>query len=76
MGIYYILIGILVRLKMRGELMVIVVRRVVRVFLQQFMDCLEKRCVLMIGGCLFDYLLVLMEILGMLLVRIDVAVVD
>ena len=37
-----------------------------------FLDCLEKRCALMIGGYLFDNLLVLMEVLGMLLVGTDV----
>ena len=48
----------------------------VRVFLQMCMDCLEKRCVLMIGGYLFDYLLVLLEFLGILLLGTDVRVVD
>ena len=47
-----------------------------RVFLQMCMDCLEKRCVLMIGGCLFDYLLVMLEFLGVLFVGTDVGVVD
>ena len=47
-----------------------------RVFLQTYMDCLEKRCVLMIGGYCFDYLLVLLEVLGILLVGTDVRVVD
>ena len=40
------------------------------------MDCLEERCVLMIEGCLFDYLLVLLEALGTLLVAFDVEVVN
>ena len=38
------------------------------------MDCLEKRCVLMIY--LFDYLLVLLEVLGMLFAGSGVGVVD
>ena len=42
---------------MLGELLVLVVLTVVRVFLPNYMDCLEKRCVLMTGGCLFDYVL-------------------
>ena len=62
----------MVRLVVLGELLVLVVRTIVRVFLQMYMDCLEKRRVLMIGGCLFDYLLVLMEILGMLVVETGV----
>ena len=61
---------------MLGELLVLVVRTIVSVFLQMFMDCLEKRCVLMIGSYLFDYLLVLLEVLGTLLVGTDVMVVD
>ena len=61
---------------MLGELLVLVVRTIVRVFLQMCMDCLRKRCVLMIGGYLFDYLLVLLEVLGTLLVGTDVGVVD
>ena len=52
---YYIMVRIVVRLEMLGELLVLVVRTVVRVFLQNYMDCLEKRCVLMIGCCRFDY---------------------
>ena len=39
-----------------GELLVLVVRTIVRVFLQIYIGCLEKRCVLMIGDYLFDYL--------------------
>ena len=38
-----------------------------RVFLQMYMDCLEKKCVLMIEGFLFEYLLVLLEVLETLL---------
>ena len=38
-------------------------------------DCLENSCVLMTEGYLFDYLLVLLEVLGML-VGTDVVVVD
>ena len=61
---------------MLDELMVLVVRTIVRVFLQMCMSCLEKRCVLMIGGSLFEYLLVLSEVLGTLLVVTDVGVDD
>ena len=35
---------------MLGGLLALVVRTIVRVFLQMYMDCLEKRCVLMIEG--------------------------
>ena len=35
---------------MLGGLLALVVRTIVRVFLQMHMDCLEKRCVLMIEG--------------------------
>ena len=61
---------------MLGDLLVLVVRTIVSVFLQKYMDCLEKICVLMIGGYLFDYLLVSLEVLGMLLVGTGVGVVD
>ena len=40
------------------------------------MDCLEKRCVLIIEGYLCEYLMVMLEVLGTLLVGIDVGVVD
>ena len=60
---------------MLGEILVLVVRTVVLVFLQICMDCLEKRCVLMIGGYLIDYLLVLLDVLGMLSMGTDVGVV-
>ena len=53
---------------MLGELLILVVRTIVRVFLQMCMDCLEKKSVLMIGGYLFDCLLVLLEVLATLLV--------
>ena len=49
---------------MLGELLVLVVRTIVRVFLQMCMDCLEKRFVLVIGVHLFEYFLVLLEVLG------------
>ena len=49
---------------MLGELLVLVVRTIVRVFLQMFMDCFKKRCGLMIGGYLFEYLLVLLDVVG------------
>ena len=66
----------MVRSVMFGELLALVVRTIVRNFLQMYMDCLEKRCVLMIEGYLFEYLLVLLEVLGKLLVGTDVGVVD
>ena len=70
------MVRIAVRLAMLGERLVLVVRLVVRVFLQMYMGCLEKRCVLMIGDYLFEYLLVLLEVFGMLSVGTDVGVVD
>ena len=66
----------MVRIEVLGELLVLMFRTIVRVFLQMYMDCLEKRCVLMIGVYLFDYLLVLLEVLGVLLVVIGVGVID
>ena len=59
-----------------GEVLTLVVRMNVHVFLQMYMDCLEKRCVLMIEDYLIMYLLVLLEVLGTLLVGTDVGVVD
>ena len=53
-----------VRLKVRVERLVLVVWTVVRVFFQKYMDRLEKRCVLMIGRCLFEYLLAFLDVLG------------
>ena len=70
------LVRIVVCSVMLGELLALVVRTIVRVFLQMYMDCLEKRCVLLIEGYLFDHLLVLLEVLGTLLVGADVGVVD
>ena len=64
MDLYYILVRIVVRLEVLGDLLVLVVRTIVRVFLQMYMDCLENRYVLMFGGYLFDYLLVLLDVLG------------
>ena len=58
----------MVRLEVLGELLVLVVWTIMRVFLQMYMDNLEKRCVLVSGGYLFDYLLVMLEVLGILLV--------
>ena len=49
---------------MLGDLLALVVRTIVCVFLQMCMDCLEKRCLLMIGGNLFDNFLVLLEFSG------------
>ena len=57
---------------MLGELLALMVLTIVRVFPQMCMDCLEKRCVLMIEGYLFEYLLVLLEVIGTLLVGTDV----
>ena len=65
----------MVRLEVLGELLVLVVRAIVRVILQMYMNCLEKRCVLMIEGYLFENFLVLLEALGTLLVGTDVGVV-
>ena len=75
-GIYYLQVRIDVRSAMLGELMALVVRTIVRAFLQMYMDCLEKRCVLMIEGYLYEYLLVLLEVLGLLLMGTDVGVDD
>ena len=47
-------VRIAVRLKVRREQLVLMVQIVVSVFLQRCMDCLEKKCVLMIGN--FGYL--------------------
>ena len=62
-----------VRSKVRGEQLVLRVQIIVHVFLQMYMGCLEKKCVLMIGG--FGYLLVLLDFLGKLLVGTCVRVV-
>ena len=75
-SVFYQMVRIVDCLEMLVELLVLVNRTIVRVFLQMYMDCLEKKCVLMIGDCLFDYLLVLLEVLGMLLVGTGVGVVD
>ena len=66
----------MVRLEVLGELLVLVVRTIVSVFLHMYIDCREKRCVLMIRHYLFEFLLVLLEVLGMLLVGTGVGVVD
>ena len=63
-----------VSLKVRGERLVLVIGIIVRVFLQKYMGCLEKKCVLMIR--IFEYLLALLEDLGMLSVGTCVGVVD
>ena len=76
MGIFYILVRNVVRLEVLGELLVLVARIIVRVFLQMYMDCLDKKFVWMIAGYLFEYLLVLLEDLGTLLVGIHVGSVD
>ena len=74
--IFYILVRIVDSLKVLGDVLVLIVRTIVRVFLQMYMDCLEKRCVLMIEDYLFEYLLVLLEVLGTLLLGTDVGLVD
>ena len=68
------LFRIVVGSKVRGEKRVLMVRLIVRVFLQKYMDCLEKNCVSLIGD--FVYLLALWEIHGMLSVATGVGVVD
>ena len=75
-GLYYILVCIVVRLKVLGELLVPMVRTIVRVFLQMYRDCFEKRCVLMIEDLMFVFLPVLLEVLGTLLLGTDVGDVD
>ena len=57
------LVRIVVRLGMRGELQVLII---VNVFLQMYMVFLEMKFVLMIEGGLSDWMLVLLEIPGML----------
>ena len=47
-GKYYRLARIMVHLDVLGELLILVVLTIVRVFLQMYMGCLEKKCVLMI----------------------------
>ena len=69
------LVRIVVRLEVRGERLVLVVQTIMRAFLQKYIDCLEERCVLMTGGYSFEYLLALLEVLGILLVRTAVGVV-
>ena len=44
------LVRIVVPSKVRGEQLVLIVRIIVRVFLQMYMGCLGKKCVGMIGG--------------------------
>ena len=39
------LVRFMVRLKVLGEKRVLMVRIIERVFLQKYMDCLEKKCV-------------------------------
>ena len=41
----------LVRLKMLGDELVLMVQIIVRVALQKCMGCLEKKSVLMVGDC-------------------------
>ena len=49
-GICYMLVRIVIRSKVRGEQLLLRVQIIVRAFLQRYLDCLEKKCVLMIGG--------------------------
>ena len=59
------LVRIVVRAKVHGEQLFLRVQIIVLAFLQRYMDCLEKKCVLMIGS--FGYMLVLLDFLGSLL---------
>ena len=74
MIIFYILVRIVVRSKMLGEQLVLMVRTIVRVFLQKYMDCLGKKCVWMIED--FGYLQLSLDFLGMLSVGTGVGVID
>ena len=56
----------MVRLEILGELLVLLVRTIVRVFIHMCM----------IAGYLFDYLLVLLDVLGIMLIGTGVGVVD
>ena len=67
MGINYLLVRIVVRLGVRGDLRVPKVVTKVNVFLQMYMGFPEKKYLLMIEeGGLSDWMLVLLEIPGML----------
>ena len=59
------LVRILVRLGVRGELQVLKVLIIVNVFPEVYMGFLEMKYVLMIEGDLSDWMLVLLEIPGM-----------
>ena len=61
----YIYICIVVRLDVRGELRALKVLIIVNVFLQTNMGFLNKKYVLMIGGDLSVWMLVLLKIPGM-----------
>ena len=63
-----------VRSKVSGERLVLMVQIIARVFLQLCMGCLKKKSELMFGG--FGQLLVLLGFLGRLLVGTGVVVVD
>ena len=45
MGIDYMLVRIVVHLRVLGGQLVVMVQIIVRVFLQKYMDFLEKKCV-------------------------------
>ena len=64
MGIFCILACIVVRLEVRGELRVLKVLIIKRVFPQMYMSFLEIKYVLKIGSDLSDCMLVLLEIPG------------
>ena len=66
----------MVRVELLGKLLVLEVLTIMCVFLQMYIGCREKKCVLMIRDSLFDFLLGLLEVLGMLLVGTGVGVVD
>ena len=72
------LVRIVVRSKVRGEELVLMVQTVVRVFLQKYMDGLEKKYVLkknkMIGD--FEDLLAFFEVFGTLSAGTGVEVVE
>ena len=61
---FCILVRIVFCLGVRGELRVLKVLIIVNVFLQMYMDFLEMKDVLMIGGSLSEQTLVLLEIPG------------
>ena len=73
-GIYYVLLRIVVHLKVLGGQLVLMVQVIVRVFLQNYMDFLEKKMRVDEWGS--EYLWVLFDFLGTSLVGTGVGVVD